>query len=84
MNITVIAKLGNQEEYASGQNAESKSEIFESISQTYTNDDIDRIEIKYDDIEAVTLGGGRTTEPGVTATATSLEELRAELGKFTG
>lgn len=85
MNITVITKLGKQEEYVSGQDAASKSEILDSIGQVYTNDDIGRIVVKYDDIEADTVDGGRITEPGNTVTFGTLEELSAELrGRYTG
>ena len=84
MNITVITNLGNQEEYVSGQDAASKNEILDSISQEYTNDDIERIEIKYDDIDTVTVDGGQTTEPGAVVNVNTLEELSIELGKFSG
>ncbi|MFZ1250577.1 MAG: hypothetical protein WAR37_03990 [Candidatus Microsaccharimonas sp.] len=85
MNITVINKLGNREDYVSGQDAASKHEIFDSISQVYTNDDIDSIVVKYDDIEASTVDGGHITEPGDTVTLSTLEELRIELhGRYTG
>ena len=84
MNITVITKSGSREEYVSGQDAASKQGILDSISQTFTNDDIDKIEVQYDDIDTATLDGKRTTEPGAFVSIGSLEELKAELGKYTG
>lgn len=84
MNITVITKLGNQEQYVSGQDAASKQDILDSISQTYTNDDIDRIEVQYDDIDTTTIDGGQSTEPGTAVSVSTLEELQSEFGKLIG
>jgi hypothetical protein len=84
MDITVITKHGDQDEYVSGQDAISKNETLDAISRKYTNDNIDRIEVKYDNIDVATLGGGRATASGAMVSVNTIEELKAELGGYTG
>lgn len=83
MNTTVFTKDGEQDNYPSLSNTESKIEIYDSIAKAYANEDIDHIQVQYDDVEVDALDG-RTVEPGVTVTVHTLEELRAELGKYGG
>lgn len=84
MNIIVYTNSGSYDEYFLSQNASSKNEIFESIRITYTDDDLDRIEIHYDDIEVNTLDGQNKTESGAISVVHTIDELRTELGKYTG
>ncbi len=83
MNTTVFTKDGEQDNYPSLANAESKNEIYDSIAKAYTDEDIDYIQVQYDDIEVSALDG-RKVEPGAIVTVHTLEELRAELGKYGG
>jgi hypothetical protein len=84
MNITVFTKDNTQDGYLSSQDAISKDEAYSAISSKYTNDTIEKITVKYDDIDESTVDGKRATEPGDFVTVSTLEELKAELGKYTG
>lgn len=84
MDITVLTKDGVQDEYSSLSDAYSKSEIYDSISEKYTDEDISEIRVKYDDKDIETVDGRRTIEPGAVKIVHTLAELRAEIGKFGG
>jgi hypothetical protein len=58
--------------------------VYDAIASKYTNDRLEKIEVKYDDIEKPTLGGKNIMESGSFMTVHTFEELKAELGKYAG
>ena len=84
MQITIFTNDGNHDDHSLAQDAVSKSDALESITERYTDDTLERIEVRYDAIETATVDGKRSTEPGGLVIVHTLDALKTELGKFTG
>lgn len=88
IQIIIYDKAGGEgKEYFSPTDAISKMEVYDSISQEYSNDKIEKICIKFDPIETDTLDRGKVVEPidsVVIDDSDKLSKLKEELGKYYG
>lgn len=80
----MFTKKGNQDNYSLPEDARSKVDVFEDIKTKYTDDVIEGIDVKYDNIDSTTINGKRVIEPGSIVSVNTLTALKAELGKLSG
>lgn len=92
IQIIIYDKAGGEgKKYFSPTDAISKMEVYDSISQEYSNDKIEKICIKFDPIKIDTLDRGKVVKPIDSVViddsdddSDKLSKLKEELGKYYG
>lgn len=88
IQIIIYDKDGGEgKKYFSPTDTISKMKVYDSISQEYSNDKIEKICIEFDPIEIDTLDRGKVVKPidsAVIDDSDKLSKLKEELGKYYG
>ncbi len=88
IQIIIYDKAGGEgKKYFSPTDAISKMEVYDSISQEYSDDKIKRICIQYPPIKVSTLDKGKIIkpiDPVIIDASDKLSKLKEELGKYYG